>query len=244
MTMSKVIIGSARIDERGKISGGTSGDGKQKSIPDYVGEVSMQNFYLHKKGWYILRFKDAAFAEECVRAMERACNNPNIGYDQGQRGGILKYGTRTNVKTECDCSALVRQCVKEAAGVDPGNFTTSTEVAVLRNTGLFLPTIKYRNGTPLYNGDILVTCVKGHTVVVVSALPRIRKENTKENLYFPKYSGKSDSIVDALVSLKINASKDNRKKIAAANGIDGYSGTAKENTTLLVLLKQGKLIKP
>jgi hypothetical protein len=50
--------------------------------------------------------------------------------------------------------------------------------------------------------------------------------------------------VDALVSLKVNASKDNRKKIAAANGIDGYSGTAKENTTLLVLLKQGKLIKP
>lgn len=242
--MSKIIIGSARIDERGKLSGGASGDGKQKSIPDYAGEVSMQNFYLHKKGWYILRFKDAAFAEECARAMERACNNPNIGYDQGQRGGILKYGTRTNVKTECDCSALVRQCVKEAAGVDPGNFTTSTEVAILRNTRLFLPTIKYRNGTPLYNGDILVTCVRGHTVVIVSGLPRIQKENTKENLYFPKYPGKSDSIVDALVSLKVNASKDNRKKIAIANGIDGYSGTAKENTTLLVLLKQGKLIKP
>jgi hypothetical protein len=78
----------------------------------------------------------------------------------------------------------------------------------------------------------------------VSALPRIQKESIKENLYFPKYSGRSDSIVDALVSLKVNASKDARKKIAAVNGIDGYSGTAKENTTLLVLLKQGKLIKP
>lgn len=242
--MAKIIIGSARIDERGKLSGGASGDNKQKLIPDYSGEVSLQNFYLHKKGWYILRFKDAAFAEECARAMERACNNPNIGYDQTQRGGILKYGTRTNVKTECDCSALVRQCVKEAAAVDPGNFTTSTELAVLRNTGLFLPTIKYRNGTPLYNGDILVTCSRGHTVVIVSALPRIQQEDTKENLYFPKYSGRSDSIVDALVSLKVNASKDARKKIAAVNGIDGYSGTAKENTTLLVLLKQGKLIKP
>lgn len=242
--MAKIIIGSARIDERGKLSGGASGDNKQKFIPDYSGEVSLQNFYLHKKGWYILRFKDAAFAEECARAMERACNNPNIGYDQTQRGGILKYGTRATTKTECDCSALVRQCVKEAAAVDPGNFTTSTEVAVLRNTGLFLPTIKYRNGTPLYNGDILVTCSRGHTVVIVSALPRIQQESTKENLYFPKYSGRSDSIVDALVSLKVNASKDNRKKIAAANGIDGYSGTAKQNTTLLVLLKQGKLIKP
>ena len=242
--MAKIIIGSARIDEHAKLSGGASGDNKQKLIPDYSGEVSLQNFYLHKKGWYILRFKDAAFAEECARAMERACNNPNIGYDQTQRGGILKYGTRTTTKTECDCSSLVRQCVKEAAAVDPGNFTTSTEVAVLRNTGLFLPTIRYRNGTPLYNGDILVTCAKGHTVVVVSALPRIQQKSTKENLYFPKYSGRSDSIVDALVSLKVNASKDARKKKAAVNGIDGYSGTAKENTTLLVLLKQGKLIKP
>lgn len=239
--MAKIIIGSARIDERGKLSGGKTGDQKQTTQDDYSGEVSMQNFYLHKKGWYIMRWKDAAFAEECAKAMQRACNNPNIGYDQNQRNGILKAGTRTSIKTECDCSALVRQCVKEAAAVDPGNFTTSTEATILKATGLFQAPIKYRSGTPIYNGDILVTCSKGHTAVVISAIPRI--PTLEPVKYYPPYFGKSSSIVDALVSLGVNASKDNRTKIAAANGIPSYSGTAKENTYLLNLLKHGKLIK-
>ena len=240
--MAKIIIGSARIDERSKLSGGASGDNKQKLIPDYSGEVSLQNFYLHKKGWYILRWKDAAYAEECAKAMRRACNNVNIGYDQNQRTGILKAGTRTTTRTECDCSALVRQCIKEAAAVDPGNFTTLNEAEMLRKTGLFAEKIKYKSGTPLYNGEILVTCTKGHTAVVVSALPRIRTVMNIE--YFPQYFGKSASIVDALASLGVNASKDNRRKIAAANGMDAYSGTYIENVALLERLKQGKLIKP
>ena len=38
-----VIIGSARIDERGKISGGAAGD-------QTGSEVSTQAFYVHSKG--------------------------------------------------------------------------------------------------------------------------------------------------------------------------------------------------
>lgn len=240
--MAKIIIGSARMGENGSVVGGKAGDQKQKSAEDYSGEVSMQNFYLHRKGWYILRWKDATYAEECAKAMRRACNNANIGYDQNQRTGILKHGTRTTTHTECDCSALVRQCIKEAAEVDPGNFTTLNEVEILRKTGLFAEKIKYKSGTPLYNGDVLVTCTKGHTAVVVSALPRIHTVINTE--YFPQYLGKSASIVDALASLGVNASKDNRRKIAAANGMDAYSGTYIENVALLERLKQGKLIKP
>lgn len=241
--MSKIIIGSARIDERGKLSGGAAGDQKQKTTDDYSGEVSMQNFYLHKKGWYILRLKDAAYAEECAKAMKRACNNQNIGYDQNQRTNILKHGTMSTVKTECDCSALVRQCIKEATAVDPSNFTTDNEVSVLKRTDLFHAPIKYKSGTPLYNGDILVTCSRGHTAVVVSALPRIEQSNANSN-YFPQYFGKDTSIVNALIAVGANASKDNRKKIAAANGIQIYTGTANENLWLLSLLRKGLLIKP
>lgn len=240
--MVNVIIGSARMGENGRITGGKVGDQKQKAVPDYSGEVSMQNFYHHRKGWYILRWLDPVYAEECAKAMYRACNNVNIGYDQNQRTGILKVGTRTTTRTECDCSALVRQCVKEAAAVDPGNFTTLNEVEVLRKTGLFAEKIKYKGGTPLYNGDILVTCSKGHTAVVVSALPRIK--NTLDVKYYPQYFGKDTSIVNALVSLGQNASKEQRKKIAAVNGLPGYTGTAKENTQLLSLLKKGLLIMP
>lgn len=39
-------------------------------------------------------------------------------------------------------------------------------------------------------------------------------------------------------------SKENRTIIASANGISNYTGTADQNTKLLTLLKNGKLIKP
>lgn len=74
------------------------------------------------------------------------------------------------------------------------------------------------------------------------------EENTKKPVkkkiaYYPRYKGKSSSIVDALKSLSINPSKSNRKKIATLNGIKNYTGSASQNTKLLNLLKKGKLIK-
>ena len=62
--------------------------------------------------------------------------------------------------------------------------------------------------------------------------------------YFKKYSGKSVSIVMALKSIGEASDFSYRTKIAKANGIKGYLGTAKQNTKLLSLLKNGKLIKP
>ncbi len=168
-----VIIGSARIDERGKVSGGAAGDQKQtSSANDRAGEVSMQNFYVHKKGWYILRPKDPAIAYQIAENMKTACNNKNIGYDQSNRLGIVKYGIHTKTRTECDCSSLVRQCIKEASGKDPGNFTTANEAAALEETGLFEKRKAYVSGTVLYMGDVLVTKTKGHTVIVVDGAAR------------------------------------------------------------------------
>ncbi len=62
--------------------------------------------------------------------------------------------------------------------------------------------------------------------------------------YYAKYTGKSGSIVDALNSLGIGSNFANRKKIAKANNISAYIGTAKQNTKMVNLLKQGKLVKP
>lgn len=70
-----------------------------------------------------------------------------------------------------------------------------------------------------------------------------KKPVKKKTVYYPKYKGKSKSLVDALKSLAINSSKSNRKKVASLNGIKNYSGTASQNTKLLNLLKRGKLIK-
>lgn len=74
------------------------------------------------------------------------------------------------------------------------------------------------------------------------------EENTKKPVkkkivYYPKYKGKSKSLVDALKSLGINSGKNTRKRIATLNGIKNYTGTATQNTKLLNLLKRGTLIK-
>lgn len=222
-------VGSARIDERGKLVGGKAGDQTGK-------EVSEQNFYVHTKGWFVLRPKSETHAEKIAERMRAACNNPNIGYDQNQRTGVIKNGIDSKVKTECDCSSLVRACVLEATGKDPGNFNTSNEKGVLYATGLFEQVRTYNSMLPLYVGDILVTKTKGHTVIVTQG-------NQRENVvkYYPAYKGTSVSFVDALVTMGIKSTFENRTKIAYANGYKNYTGTAQENTFLLKLLKEGML---
>ena len=161
-----VMIGSARIDEKGKISGGKPGDQKQTSANDTKGEVSMQSFYVHSKGWYVIRPKDRMVASKIADLMILACNNSNLGYDQTGRLGVIQKGILSKEPTECDCSSLVRACVKEATGKDPGNFSTLNEVDVLSRTGLFEKKVEYKSGMTLLAGDILVTKTKGHTAIV------------------------------------------------------------------------------
>lgn len=59
--------------------------------------------------------------------------------------------------------------------------------------------------------------------------------------YYPAFN--SNSIVDGLKSINVDSSVGHRKKIAIANGIIDYSGTAQQNTMLLDLARQGKLIE-
>lgn len=165
-----VTIGSARINENKQITGGLVGDQKQSSKPDYKGEVSLQQFYVHSKGWYVLRPKDQKVADKMAERMYTACNNPCLGYDQGiSRKGVLSYGIDTTTPTGCDCGSLVRACVKEASGVDPGNFNTSNEVEMLEKTGLFNKAVSYVSGMELKRGDVLVTKTKGHTAIVTDS---------------------------------------------------------------------------
>ena len=169
-------VGSARNDENGRISGGAAGDQTGR-------EVMIQDYYMHKKGWYMLRPKSIDDANRIAQAMTDACNNNNIGYDQFSRLGVItqvkKYGSlkKIAVKTEADCGTLVRACCIEA-GFDPGNFSTANEVEVLKKTGRFEDPVSVTSSTVLYNGDILVTKTKGHTVIVVSGRARTATNTT------------------------------------------------------------------
>lgn len=239
----RIVIGSARIDENGKSSGGKAGDNKQmSSTNDTAGEVSLQCMYTHSKGWYVIRPIDITVANNIAYAMKIACDNKHIGYDQSNRLGIIIHGVDAVTDTECDCSSLVRACIKTATGKDVGNFTTGNEKTCLSKSRLFEKAFSYvdQKSTPIYNGDILVTKTRGHTAIVVSGNPRI---SNKTNFY-PKYTGTSKSIVNALLSVgETNTSIKQRKKIALANGFKTYSGKASENIFMLSLLKRGILKK-
>lgn len=62
--------------------------------------------------------------------------------------------------------------------------------------------------------------------------------------YFPQYTGKSTSIVDALKAIGTKTGFAYRVKIARANGIKLYLGSATQNNQLVKLVKKGKLIQP
>ena len=70
-----------------------------------------------------------------------------------------------------------------------------------------------------------------------------KTKSKKNNNTIKKTNYKGDSIVDGLKSAGVKSSYDNRKKIAQANGIKNYTGTAKQNTELLNKLKKGTLKK-
>ena len=174
-----IIIGSARINEKGTVSGGKAGDQTKN-------EVSTQAFYMHSKGWYCLRPKTISVANALADAMLEACNNDCIGYCQTHRTSVIpklrEAGRLSKIKVnvETDCSELVRACCIQA-GFDPGDFTTASEVKTLKKTNQFFDAISVTSSTTLFNGDILVTKTKGHTAIVVSGNPRQSAQKTSSS---------------------------------------------------------------
>lgn len=172
-----VLIGSARGDENGKAYGGKAGDQTGR-------EVSTQNWYLHSKGWRVLRCIHADMRPMIADAMCKACANDNIGYDQYQRDTLYKAAEKlgwavenVNTPVETDCSALVRVCVTAAlyrtgrTGIAIPDVYTGNLASKLLATGIFaeLTETKYTTKADyLGAGDILVTKAKGHTVIVLS----------------------------------------------------------------------------
>jgi hypothetical protein len=192
--MATIILGSARHDENGTYTNGTRGDQLQTSATnDTIGEVSMQEMYVHNKGWNILRPVDATKATKLAAAMKTACNNAHIGYSQTDRNDIISKGINTTINTNADCSSLVRACIINAMGKDVGAFSTGNEVTALVKSGLFTNVGGYvsQASTPLYNGDVLVTKTKGHTVIVVSGNPRTTSAVTAPTSNSGKYTYKN-----------------------------------------------------
>ena len=195
------MIGSARSDERGKITGGKAGDQTSK-------EVSTQAYYMHSKGWVLLRAKESGIGNKIASAMIDACSNENIGYDQSQRDSIVSLFKKKmklseiDKACECDCSKLIQLCVWEATGKDPGNFTTANAVSTLSRTGFFEPAVDVDKDTVLYTGDILCTKTKGHIVAVTEGKSRTVKKKeqyiTTANLHIRSGAGTDNNSLSVL----------------------------------------------
>lgn len=165
-------IAHASISENGSVKNGVAGDQTGK-------EVCIRTWY--NKPWqYVIRFKDSNMREKVAVAMERACNNNNIGYDQLQRNTLLTKARSvgydpSNVTTKCetDCSALVTLAciyagIPESSLFISGNSATTTTLrSRLIKTGkveVFNSSKYTLSDNYLLRGDILLR--EGSHVVV------------------------------------------------------------------------------
>ena len=151
-------IGQASKDERGRYSGGIAGDQDGK-------EVTIREWY--NRPWNkVLRPKNPDKAEKIAAAMEKACKNDYIGYDQNQRTTLYSLCKANgwkieDIKTPCetDCSALVSVCVNATGIRVSGDIYTGNEAKALLQTGEFelLSAPKYLlSDEYLKRGDILL----------------------------------------------------------------------------------------
>lgn len=256
-----VKIGHASIDENGKAKNGKAGDQTGR-------EVCIRDWYA--KNWdAVLRPKKKAVAEASAKACEAGAYNSHFGYDQNQRNTghteAKKVGydlSKVKVDCETDCSAYMTLCAI-AGGVKKLEYTynaptTTTMISEFTKTGEYecLTDKKYTLSSDyLKRGDILVKA-GSHTVMVLSNGSKVNLKDkvkdkiediastvstNKNTVYYPQYGGKSNSIVSALNELRFDGSFSHRKKIAKANSIINYTGTAAQNEKLLQLFKKGKL---
>ena len=233
--MAKVYVGSARSDENGKANSGKAGDQKNGR------EVSTQSWYKHSKGWRTLRAKDPAAREKIAWAMEAACDNQNIGYDQWQRDTLLKQAvkydydiSKVNTPCETDCSALTRVCCAYAFGRDivaettSNRFSTRNLMTVLLKTGLFeeLTGDKYNTQSDyLMRGDIQCTKTQGHVVVVISDGDKAEKEEVTVEPEKPVESIKFKYLRRGMFNdADVEAMQEKLMKLGYDLGADGADG--------------------
>lgn len=233
-----VRVGSARIDERGKTSGGKAGDQTGR-------EVAIENYYVHSQGWYIIRAKDDKVREKIAVAMERACANKYIGYDQGQNqtewqaAGKVGYDPgKIKTLVETDCARQVRVCVKYA-GINVEDFYTENELEKLKKTGKFeiIKDKRCNSSADLMRGDILVTRTKGHTVVVLDD-----GANTKKTKEAAKKKAAAKKTTTKKTTTKKTTTKKTTAKYHTVKKGDNLTYIAKKyGTTVNALVKLNKI---
>lgn len=247
-----VRIGHASIDENGNASGGSAGDQTGK-------ELCTRDWYT--KGWNVLlRPVRADLAEKSAAAMEAACRNELIGYDQGGRNTLYEKAKAVNFlldaiekACECDCSSLVHVCaIAGGANLTYGSngYTTRTMVKAFVASGDYVKITdsKYLTSDKyLQRGDILVKEGSHTAMVLGNGTPPV---STPADVYKPEivtiyYSVRLPLIVKGMKSEAVKA----MQQLLLAKGYelpkygaDGEYGDETENA--LLLFQEDMNLKP
>ena len=166
-----VYIGGASINEYGSGEGGKPGDQNGE-------ECYIQPWYLHRKGWTVIRAKSREMAHKIAEDMGFLCDNDKIGYSYWEHcyslyNEVKKYNydcSKVTIPCETNCAKAVWVCALYA-GANVKDFSTADEVQKFKDSGEFdIITDPSICDSPDYllKGDILVTNSKGHTVVCMN----------------------------------------------------------------------------
>lgn len=176
----------------------------------------------------------------------------SIHLNAGGGTGVETWNYDTRTKAYSD---RINNKVSKALGIRNRGTKYSKELYVLRNTNSLALLVEccFVDSKVDKNAWNAKKCAKAiaegilnKSISETANKPSASKPSTskpKETGYYKKCSAKKLSLVDGLKEIGVNSSFGYRKKIAKANGITVYLGTAKQNVKLLTLLKNGKLKK-
>jgi hypothetical protein len=158
--------------------------------------------------------------------------------------GTPKYDAEPSNNTPPVTSSCYPKYTGESGSID----------TVLKSIGVPSTYVgNYKKRTPIAEANGITgykgTASQNSSLVKLAKQGKLKKPGTgsKPSVYYPKFTGISfgiDSVFKAIgVPSTYVGNYKKRKPIAAANGISDYKGTAKQNSILISLAKQGKLKK-
>ena len=172
-------------------------------------------------------------------------NSDNRDMEPDSSGGG-SYTPRTSVTYHERCSHIYKSIVEalKSIGVD-SSFKNRQKIAALNG-------IKNYKGTAEQNISLLNKLKSGKLIENYSNKKsdlRVKIDHGIDNpidqkqhsTIQPKFTGITNQLYMGLKKIGIDPSFDNRKKIAALNGIPNYTGAINQNIALLNKLKSGKL---
>ena len=222
----EVMLGYASQDEFGNDRGGEAGDQTGK-------EVKVSSWYNHP--WTkVYRCIDPVAAEKIAVAMEQACANDNIGYDQGNRLSCWTQAQMNNwdlskitTKCECDCTSLMAVCLW-AAGFEVNKSMTDPDVVLPTNKFELLTDSKYlTSGAYLKRGDLMDS--RNHVAICLTNGPQSGAATT------PATQPSTEPAKEDLKVIGIAKAKDYMNIRSADNTSATIYGTISPGTTVQVV---------